>query len=149
MLKEAIHHLKFRGARRLARPLSDLLLTLPLPAADLVIPVPTTHRTLRERGFNQTLLLARELSRGRPLRLEMDVLRKVRETPPQLGLKAADRRMNLKKAFAVVKDIGGKRVVLLDDVMTTGATVRECSRTLIRAGAREVVIAALARAPLD
>jgi predicted amidophosphoribosyltransferase len=69
-----------------------------------------------------------------------------RPTPPQQGLKAAVRRQNLKGAFTLNRKLNGERVLLIDDVVTTGATVRECSRVLLEGGAGEVVVAVLARA---
>lgn len=79
----------------------------------------------------------------------MDTLYKKRDTLPQIGLGAKERASNLKNAFAVQGDLTDKKVILLDDVMTTGATVRECSRVLIKAGAKDVVVVTLARSALD
>lgn len=144
-LAEAIHLLKFTGLKRLAGPLGKLLLDLPVPGADGVVPVPVTAGALRERGFNQTLLLARVISRQLGVRLCMDALHKKRETPPQIGLGAKERRTNLKGAFDAPCDLTGKSLLLLDDVMTTGATVGECSKELADAGAKEVIVVTLAR----
>jgi len=116
---------------------------------DGIVPVPLTARALRQRGFNQTLLLARVLSRLTKVPVSMDLLYKKRETLPQIGLGAKERQSNLRGAFKVVGNARGKRLILLDDVMTTGATVRECSKALIRAGAKEVVVVTLARASLE
>jgi predicted amidophosphoribosyltransferase len=79
----------------------------------------------------------------------MNALYKKKDTPAQIGLKAKERFANLKNAFEVVETIAGKRLLLLDDVMTTGATVRECSKTLVKAGAKEVVVVTLARSSMD
>ncbi len=147
-LSEAIHLLKFRGIRRLAGPLGALLTELALPDIDAVVPVPVTAKTLRERGFNQALLLSRALSKRLGLPILMDILYKKKETPPQIGLGAKERLANLRDAFEVRKRLKGLRLLLLDDVMTTGATVRECSRMLLKAGASEVVVVTLARSPL-
>ena len=76
----------------------------------------------------------------------MDILFKKRETQPQIGLSARDRRVNIKNAFEIKGDIEGRRLLLVDDVITTGATVTECSKELLKAGAKEVVVIALARA---
>lgn len=78
----------------------------------------------------------------------MDLLIKKRETPPQIGLNARERAANLRDSFAVRGKLHKQRLVLLDDVMTTGATVRECAKTLIKAGAGEVTVVTLARSPL-
>lgn len=147
-LSEAIHALKFSGIRRLARPLGKLLAELPFPHLEGIIPVPVTKKTLRERGFNQALLLSRFLSKDIAIPIFMETLYKKRDTLPQIGLGARERAANLRNAFEVRGDVTGKRLLLLDDVMTTGATVRECSKTLRKAGAKEVVIATLARAVL-
>jgi len=105
-------------------------------AADLILPVPLHRRRLKERGFNQALWLARTL----PGPVAPDTLVRTRHTRPQTGLDPRARRKNVRGAFAVVRprEVEGKRVLLVDDVYTTGATVRECSRALLAAGAREV-----------
>lgn len=144
-LREAIHMLKFDGVRRLARPLGGLLASLQPPSAHMAVPVPITARALRSRGYNQSALLARELARvcGMPLRL--DALWKVKETPPQVGLTRSARMRNLRGAFKADARLKGMDVVLVDDVITTTATARECSRALMKAGARSVFVASLAR----
>lgn len=113
-------------------------------AADLLVPVPLHVRRLQERGFNQALLLAQTFPH-KPLARE--ALIRVRHTVPQSGLNPKERRENVKKAFAVPDpgDIMGKKVLLLDDLYTTGATVRECARVLVRAGAGEVAVLTVAR----
>lgn len=148
-LREAIHLLKFSGLRRLAAPLGRFLYELPVPEVDGIVPVPLSKKSLRERGFNQTLLLSRFLSRHLKIPLYMDVLYKKRDTAPQIGLRAMERAVNLKDAFGARGDLTGMRLLLLDDVMTTGATVSECSKTLIKAGAEKVVVATLARSAVD
>ncbi|MBI4683972.1 MAG: ComF family protein [Nitrospirae bacterium] len=147
-LAEAIHLMKFSGLKRLAGPLGNLLLTLNLPKYDGIIPVPLSRKGLRERGFNQTLLLSLVISKELNIPLHMDMLMKVKDTPPQIGLSAKERIKNIKKAFQVSSKIDSLRLVLLDDVMTTGATVRECAKTLIRAGAKDVVVVTLARSSM-
>ncbi|GAB4388849.1 MAG: ComF family protein [Thermodesulfovibrionales bacterium] len=145
-LRAAINHLKFAPLKRLSRPLSRLLLDLPVPPADLIAAVPVGTRALRERGFNQTLLLARALSRGTGVPLGWGAVIKTRETRPQVGLSSRERASNLRGAFAARGRLDGLRVALVDDVVTTGATARECSKALLGAGAREVTVVALARA---
>jgi ComF family protein len=146
-LKEAVHLLKFQGIKRLARPLGGLLLALDLPGADCVAPVPLSPGALRRRGFNQSYLLARALAAGLGLPLAGDVLYKRKETPSQVGLTRAQRLGNLKGAFALRRKPDGERVLLVDDVMTTGATMGACARTLLRGGAKEVTAVSLARSP--
>ena len=147
-LSEAIHLLKFSGLRRLARPLGKLLTELHLPCMDAIVPVPVSAKTLRERGFNQTLLLSKVLSRHLTIPVHMNLLLKKRETLPQIGLGAKERGRNLRNAFEVTRRLNKQGLVLLDDVMTTGATARECAKTLMKAGAREVVVVTLARSSL-
>jgi ComF family protein len=147
-LAEAIHVFKFSGLKRLARPLGKLITELRIPRMDGIVPVPVSSRTLRERGFNQTLLLSRILSRHLAIPLQMNLLLKKRETLPQIGLGAKERGKNLRNAFEVTGKLTGQGIILLDDVMTTGATARECAKTLRKAGAGEVVVVTLARSPL-
>jgi ComF family protein len=115
---------------------------------ELLIAVPLHTARLRERGYNQALELARPLARAFAIPLRADALLRTRATPPQTGLDAKTRRRNLRGAFAVAADatLPG-HVALVDDVMTTGATLRECARVLRRAGVARVDVWALARAP--
>ena len=117
-------------------------------AADLLAPVPLHVRRLQERGFNQALLLAHVFA-DRPLLREG--LIRVRHTVPQSGLNPRERQENVKKAFAAARpeEFKGKKVLLIDDVYTTGATVRECARVLSRAGALEVTVLTVARVRHD
>jgi len=144
-LAEAINQLKFHGVKRLSKPLGILLQSIDLPAMDGIVPVPLSIKGLRERGFNQSLLIARIVSKKNSAPLLMDILLKKKETPPQIGLSAKERLSNLKNAFEVNRDIKGLRLLLVDDVMTTGATVTECSKVLLKAGAKEVIVFTLAR----
>ncbi len=145
-LSEAINLFKFHGIKRLSRPLGELLLEFNISGIDAIVPVPLSVGGLRNRGFNQSLLLAKAVSDDTGIPLIMDGLRKQTETPPQVGLPAKDRTKNLKGAFMATKQFNDKRVMLVDDVMTTGATANECSRQLLRSGAAEVVVMTLARA---
>jgi ComF family protein len=145
-MREAIHLLKFRGIKRLARPLGLLLATLELPEADVIVPVPSGLMGLRARGFNQCYFISRELSRLTAIPVESRLLFKKKETPPQVGLSALARRTNLRGAFAMRGRLEGERVLLVDDVITTGTTMNECAKTLRRAGTSEVTAVALARA---
>ena len=148
ILREAIHLFKFSGIKRLGRPLGRLLSSLPIPEADIIVPVPLSKRGLRQRGFNQTLILAKTLSKDLKIPFSIDCLFKRRDTPPQSGIRAVDRKRNVKGAFEVREDVARKKVILLDDVMTTGATVRECAKTLAKAGAEEIIVVVLARSAL-
>ena len=145
-LAVAIHHFKFFGVRSLSGPLAELLAFYDTSGLDAVSPVPLTPAGLRNRGFNQALLLAHRLSKKRRLPLVMDALQKVIDTPPQVGLSAQDRAANVKKAFSCTDEVRGLNMLLIDDVMTTGATVNACSGQMLRAGARSVRVLTLARA---
>jgi ComF family protein len=147
-LAEAINQLKFYGIKRLSKPLGVLLQSLDLPAMDGIVPVPLSIKGLRERGFNQSLLIARVISKKISAPLLTDILIKKKETPPQIGLSAKERLLNLKNAFEVKGNIKGLRLLLVDDVMTTGATVTECSKVLMKAGAKEVIVLTLARSSM-
>ena len=153
VLKEAIHRFKYGGVFPLVRVFGDLLQP-PLQALsqdysmDVMIPVPLHIRRLRERGFNQALLLVKELNKRTGITYAERALQKVHDTPVQSALKKKERKKNLRGAFQV-KDqetIQGKAVVLVDDVYTTGATVNECSRALLKAGAAKVAVLTVARA---
>ena len=124
-----------------------------LSAADLVAPVPLHWRRLLTRRYNQAALLARivvrEAQAGDRLRLVPDLLRRHRWTGSQTGLRAKERRHNVRQAFGVHprwrSAVAGRNILLIDDVLTTGATVEACSRILERAGARQVDVLTLAR----
>ncbi|MBI3199360.1 MAG: ComF family protein [Rhodospirillales bacterium] len=132
----------------MARAGADLL-----AEADLIAPVPLHWRRLLTRRYNQALLLARALVRAAPPgvehRLAPDLLRRRRWTGSQAGLKAKERRRNVREAFDIhprwAAEVAGKAVVLVDDVLTTGATAEACARVLQRGGARHVDVLTLAR----
>lgn len=148
----AVHELKYRSRRRVAGRISEAMFGDPhvlrvLAGASALVPVPLHPRRQRQRGFNQSELLAQEL--GRRARIAVAPLALVRreDTPPQTGLSAAARRANVKGAFAARRrsQVWGKVVVLVDDVFTTGATAAACARALTAAGAREVRLLTAAR----
>jgi ComF family protein len=115
---------------------------------DLILPMPLHARRLGRRGFNQALELARPLARAWGLPIEVDALRRVRDTPAQSELDAEARRRNVRGAFQAREDaVSGRHVLLFDDVVTTGATVAEAGATLLDAGARAVRVLAVARVP--
>ena len=145
-LSEAINFYKFHGIKRLSGPLGRLLLGFDADGADAVVPVPLSIRGLRERGFNQSLLIAKTFSKDKSIPLIMDGLIKQKETQPQIGLSARERAKNLKGSFSATRDFKGMRLILIDDVMTTGATANECCRQLISAGAVDIRVLTLARA---
>ncbi len=152
-LRLVLHALKYSGRRRAATRLAALLLEDEavrqlVGTSDLLVPVPLHPRRLRERGFNQSALLAQALARplGRPCRA--DALVRRRDTAPQAGLSAAERRRNVRQAFAVRRTaaVAGRIVTLVDDVITTGATAQACARALSGSGAAEVRLLTIARA---
>jgi ComF family protein len=116
--------------------------------ADLIVPVPLHPARLRWRGFNQSVLLARQISRACLTPMDPFVLLRSRATPPQTQLTEAERRRNMRGAFTLNPDrtIEDKTILLIDDVYTSGATVNECSRALRRGGAGAVYVLTLARA---
>lgn len=154
-LRQIIHAFKYEGRRSLAAPLGALLRergAALLAEADAVVPVPLFPWRRLRRGFNQSGELARHLHR--PL---VHALWRVRPTASQTGLTAAERRRNVRGAFVLSplldratfeRCIGNRVVVVVDDVMTTGATLRACARVLEDAGAREVRVLTLAHADL-
>jgi ComF family protein len=115
---------------------------------EAIVPVPLDRRRKRDRGFNQSLLLARELGVRRGLPVLDRRLMKVRPAPPQVSLEAAERERNVRGAYDVRKreEIRGRTLLVLDDVYTTGSTLRECSAVLKRAGAAEVRAVTIAQA---
>ncbi len=152
-LKSVLQRYKYNPDVSLARPLRVLLMErspLAVDTYDVVMPVPLHPQRLRWRGFNQAQLLARPLARAAGVALDCFSLQRVRPTRPQVELDETERRRNVARAFQVVRPqrVDGKRVLLVDDVLTTGATVEECSRVLRRAGAAAVDVLVLARAVL-
>jgi ComF family protein len=156
-LRELIQLLKYQhvlsAAAVLGRMLAEAVSKLDCVADSdhmLVIPVPLHRRKLRERGFNHCELIAKaalKLTLGRELSMDTGVLKRSRETQSQTGLTRHQRRENVRGAFVVEKPamVAGRNVLLVDDVFTTGTTVSECARTLLRAGASNVYVATVAR----
>jgi ComF family protein len=144
----AIHALKYRRRLEFVPPLAEILLAardhLP-PELDRIVPVPLHWLRQGRRGFNQALELARPLARELGLPLAAPVVRS-RRTHAQAGLAAARRRRNLMGAFDVREPLDGCRILLVDDVMTTGTTLVELARCLRRAGASQVSALVVARA---
>jgi ComF family protein len=163
-LMHVIKAYKYKGKTQLAKPLGRLLFHLygkcygsgpdEKPPPDVIMPVPLHRKRLRERGFNQAYLILKEWPRlfqsvhpdSCPIIIKGGVVRKKR-TRPQAGLDRLRRKANIKGAFTLSRsfDVNGKRVLLVDDVYTTGATAEECARVLLKGGAWSVDILTVSR----
>ena len=146
-LREIIHHLKYSDRVSLAKPLGDILkqcLDREAFTGNLVIPVPLHRSRERERGFNQAELIAAQL--GLPVATR--ILKRRKNTPSQTGLSRNERKRNLASAFEVMSEVKG-RIIVVDDVYTTGSTMNEIARTLKRSGAEHVEVLTVARVAND
>jgi len=151
-LREAVHAFKFTGRKDVGRRLVGLARKNIIPFSskfDCIVPMPVTEKRLKNRGFNQSFIVAEEISgiTGKPL--YHSVLRKTKETQDQYSLAREERRKNVQGVFALFDShkIRDSRVLLVDDLYTTGATAREASRTLMKGKTKSVVLFALARTP--
>ena len=154
-LRDLLHVFKYQRIRPaaplLGRFLSQAIANAGMPIPLLVVPVPLAPGKQRARGFNQAEEIARALMRVHPaggIQLDTASLVRLRETVSQTGLTRHQRQANLRGAFAVTRPekLRGQKILLVDDVMTTGATAGECARVLLRAGAGEIFVATVARA---
>lgn len=148
---DLIVRFKFQGQPGLVRPFALMLRSTPwvepaLDAADTVLPMPLSKERLRARGFNQAYVLAQALSKSKA---NPSLLLRIKDTPPQSSLTRAERLSSVKDAFAIeplrTSDIKGARVVLVDDVMTSGASLFAAAHTLRKAGAAHITAIVLAR----
>jgi len=143
-----VQALKYRAQFALAGFFARSLASRPLPEVDVVLPMPLHAKRLAERGFNQALEIARGLARYRGTPIGPRGVLRVKNTPPQTELPYEDRAKNVRGAFRCELDLSGASVAVLDDVMTTGATLNELARVLKRAGARRVENFVIARTVL-
>lgn len=145
---ELIQALKYGGQLALAPVLADFLAraVAHAPRPDLLLPLPLHPARARARGFNQAVEIARALARRLDLRLDTGSLERIRDTAPQAQLSLAERRRNVRGAFACRKTLTGLHVAVVDDVMTSGATLNEAAKVLKQAGAAEVSLWVVARA---
>lgn len=153
VLLEAIHRFKYQGRVHVGEALGRFMAAYDYASfriADyaMLIPVPLHRKRLRERGFNQSVVLAREVAKHHSIPMSFSVLRRSVWTEPQVTLGREDRGANVRGAFEVADSasIKDKKILLVDDVFTTGSTVEECARVLRRSGAAEVGVLTLARA---
>ncbi len=151
VLRDAVHLLKYRRKHLIAPPLGRLISEHVLPEIDLasydaIAPIPLHRNRLKERGYNQSELIAEFLCRRAPRANLQLMLRRVSDTPSFSMLGAQERRNQIRKAFQLVPgaEVKKKRLLLIDDVVTTGATTNECARVLRRAGAQRVDVIAVA-----
>lgn len=150
-LATAICQFKYHKKPHLAIPLAGLIVEdIAKISFDDVMPIPLHPDRLRSREFNQSLLLAKQIAVTLSRPYFIDAMIRIRKTPPQVGLSRKERDENIKGAFLVTQqnEIKDRRILLIDDVYTTGATLREGARTLMDAGAKEVMVATIARMEL-
>ena len=160
VLRKAIHHYKYKDKIQLARPFGQLLFytfthNWAQDDIDLIIPLPLHGKRMRKRGFNQSYLPLKKWPGLAALvdfklsaeQIDRSILFRTRSTKPQMGLDRKQRKANIKNAFKVknISKIKGKRILLVDDVFTTGSTADECARILIRNGALHVDVLTLGR----
>ena len=152
IILDVIHKFKYGNNISVGAMLASFMADFSFPDVDcsdysLMIPVPLHIKRLRERGFNQSLILARALAKKWQIPINFSLLKRYKSTLTQTGLHKTERKQNIKGAFEVndKKIIAGKNIILVDDVYTTGATINECAKTLIKAGAQKVTVLTLAR----
>ena len=152
IIKKLIHAFKYQGKDYLGHTLTRLMTefieeyNLPMDILDLVVPVPLHKTRLREREFNQAQILSNHIARRFNKEVSHDTLRRLRFTKTQTGLEISERLLNVKGSFTITKnhDIRGKNILLVDDVLTTGATCSEAAYALKNAGANIVFVLTLA-----
>lgn len=146
--KKLVHRLKYESVRGAAVPLARQMAYLPSGEEELIVPVPTDPKRERRRGFNQSAVLAQLIADELGMQMETALVR-MEERRPQTGLSAQERMENLVGCMRAKDAVNGKRVLLIDDVATTGATISEAARALRKAGAKSVCVFAAARAEGD
>ena len=148
-IKQAIHGFKYRGVRAAASELGRLLAVYVAEGripGETIVPVPLHSRRLRHRGYNQSGLLARELAKNAGLRLAPNLLKRIKDSPPQVeAASPAQRRSNVEGSFRCTGKPRGQKLILVDDVATTGSTLSACAASLKAAGASTVWGLVLAR----
>ncbi|HML20052.1 MAG TPA: ComF family protein [Aggregatilinea sp.] len=141
-VRDAVHALKYDGMRRVAEPLGDLLAGLIEDSGqvpDLVVGIPLSSQRLAERGYNQAGLIAHRVAERLGVPDELEAVTRVKNTASQVDLSAAERQENVKDAFrAEPGQVAGRRVLVIDDVLTTGSTMSACAEALRLAGASQI-----------
>jgi len=152
-LKDALHAFKFRNKRVLSVPLAKMMMDFLIDPnsdirtseIDMIVPVPLSRKKKKVREYNQAELLGEELSKGTGIVMDDESLVRIKDTTPQFELSREERLTNLKDAFFATDKVTGRTVLLIDDIYTTGATVREAASALMKAGAKKVCVLTLAR----
>jgi Predicted amidophosphoribosyltransferases len=146
-IKLSVEHFKFKGFKNDGIALGEIMYTVAdrnfpyiLNDADILVPVPVHSKRFKERGFNQSAVLAKRLAQLSGKMCCENAIKRVRYTAPQSGLHPEQRLQNVKNAFEINQkiDIRGKKIVLIDDIFTTGATINECANILIKSGSVQV-----------
>jgi competence protein ComFC len=152
VMKECIHNFKYKNRLTLMQIFKDIVFEFAIDNpfmenVDIVVPVPLHPARLRQRAYNQSVIIASEIAHTFSLPLEDRILKKIKNTRPQSALDKNKRQQNIKGSFALKKPsfVKGKRILLVDDVFTTGATANECASVLLKAGAKSVSCFTLAR----
>lgn len=152
-LLDIVHRFKYGKKVSLGKSLGKLMADYEYPGFSisghtLIIPVPLHSRRLRERGFNQSVILGREISKRFAIPMDFQTLRRHIYTEPQVSLGKKERESNVRGAFSISEPlkIKDKKIILLDDIYTTGSTVKECSELLLKSGAHSVDVLTLSRA---
>lgn len=145
--REMVHKLKYNGKTSIALSMAGMMFDVikrERPEFDIIVPVPVHKKRITKRGYNQSYLISTELSNltGKPC---MDILKRIKDTPSQILFNVEDRWYNVKDAFICTSNLNGKSVLLVDDVVTTGATVSFCSGCLKNSGASKVAVMSFAR----
>jgi ComF family protein len=155
VVKRAIQKFKFRGKKALSAPLASLLIeyirrdnSINCGEIHLITSVPLSQRRFKKRGFNQSSILAEQVAGHFGIPFEENVLLRTRDTSPQFDLRRSDRIKNVEGAFLLTDEelVRGRTILIIDDILTTGATASECSRVLLGGGAEKVLVLTLSQA---
>jgi ComF family protein len=145
LVRDTKFHHRYAAGRLLGGLLAEAL-SARFPRPECLVPVPLHPSRYRQRGFNQSALIARVVARAFDIPLDLHCVRRARQTDPQIGLSAAERSRNVRNAFLIVRPPQARHIAIIDDVVTTGATVAELAKVLKRAGVERVEVWACARA---